>query len=269
MLACAEFSKRGGEAVPFKTLECGRTLAQSHSHFCGQSRRWRACQPFSGQADRDIPPAVNGLVRKVKIDLQPVGLDALDPERFMERGSSNLEVGVPYSCGILAFCRDCEGVESVLGVSVDLLCVELSLRRVQLHHCRMVVGDPVLFVFQDHRDVQSVSRPPDSSLPVDEGFKPLFQNLAPDIKPAEGFLSALGYFQVACRSAPLGHHHKRLSGKLQLCHSVSACLGIADFLELVAVDVKLGVEHRRCVDDVAYADPKLVPSGVLHYHTQI
>ena len=187
----------------------------------------------------------------------------------MERGSANLEVGVPYSCRILVLGRNREGVESVLGVRVDLLCVELSLRRVQLHHGRMVVRNPVLFVFQDHRDVQSVSRPPDSSLPIDKGFQAFFQNLASDIEPAEGLLLALGDFQVAGRSAPFRHNHERLSGKLHLCHSVSAGLGIADFLELVAIDVKLGVEHRRGLDDVAYADPKLVSTGVLRDHSQI
>ena len=187
----------------------------------------------------------------------------------MERGSANLEVGVPCSRRILVLGRNREGVESILGVRVDLLCVELSLRCVQLHHGRMVVRDPVLFVFQDHRDVQSVSRPPDTSLPIDEGFQTLFQNLASYIEPAERLLLTLGDFQVAGRSAPLGHNHERLSGKLHLCHSVSAGLGIADFLELVAIDVKLGVEHRSGLDDVAHADPKLVPAGVLRDHSQI
>ena len=104
-------------------------MAQSHAHLrCESRRRWTG-QPVRGHAGRNVSPAVECLAFKVEVDLQSIRFDALDSERFMERGSPYLEIGMPYSGRILLFGRNRERVESVLRACVDLLCVELSLRR--------------------------------------------------------------------------------------------------------------------------------------------
>ena len=180
----------------------------------------------------------------------------------MEGGASDLEVGVPISGRVIILGGYVEHIETVFTVSVDVLGIETSLRCVKLHDSRMVVRNLVLLILKDEAHMEGVTRTPHASLSIYESLETLVQDLSAHVKAAQGFLVTGCDFEVACGSTSLGDYHERLPGEGDLCHSVSPGLGISYLLELVAVDIKLGVEHRLSCDDVADADPDLVASGV-------
>ena len=187
----------------------------------------------------------------------------------MEGSASDFEIGVPDSCGILLLGGDVEHVEAVLGVAVDVLGVEASLGSVKLHDSRVVVRNLVLLVLEDEADVEGVTGTPDASFPVYEGFQSLVENLASHIEAAEGLLVSGRHLEVARGASTLGDHHEGFPGQGDLCHSVSPGLGITYLLELVAIDVELGIEDRLGGDDVADADPDLVAAGIFGYDSEV
>ena len=261
MLAGRELGQRACEGVALESLECRGTILKNHADLGPQAGGWRTCKPAGGDVHRKRPSTIDYLFAEIQVYFQSVRLDALDSQGLMERGPANFEIGMPCPRRILGLGRNVEDIESVFPIAVDLLRVELSFRCVNLQDCRMAVGNIILFVLQNHRDMERVPWPPDASLSVDESLQPLFQGLSADIEPAQGFLLTFGHFQVAGGSASFRHHNERLAGKGYLCHSVSACLGVADLFELVAVDIELSVEDGICRKDVAHADPDSVTAG--------
>ena len=102
----------------------------------------------------------------------------------MECRAADFYVCVPQSCRAVLAGRNFECVESVFRFAAHFSGEELSLRRVDVDCGRVSVRNLVLAV-QDHCQMQSVSRTPDSAFPVDEALHSFLQCLASGVETAQ------------------------------------------------------------------------------------
>ena len=142
-------------------------------------------------------PALDRFFSYVEIDLQSVWLYGFNPQRFVESGATDFEIRVPDAGRVTACRRYVKRVETIPGVAVDEFRVELPVWRVHLHGHRVAVRDQVFLVLEDHRDVQGIARPPDTSLSIDEGLQPFVKSLSAHVEAAQTVFFSLGHLQVA------------------------------------------------------------------------
>ena len=155
----------------------------------------------------------------------------------MESGASDLEVCHPGPGRIVLPCGNIEQIETVLGASVDDLGVELRFGGVQFHDRGMPVRDSPVLVLENQGDMKSVSGSPNSSLTIDESLQPFLDGHPTYVKTAQGLLLSLRDLEIAGGSSPFRNDREGPAGQVDLCHSVSSCLGVTNLGQLVTVDI--------------------------------
>ena len=249
------------ETVAFEALEPGPGRRQCHFRLDGQAGCRRSGQP--GRIDGSLGPgaALEDFRSHVQVDFQPVGLDALNPDRFVEGGSADFDVGIPEAGRIFWQGRQGEGVETV-GRGPALAAVELSLRGVEFEGGGVVLRQAGSLVLQDHGQVQGVTGAPDAPFAVDETFQSFFDLPAADVKAAEALFVAVGHLEPGgCLTAP-GDDGEGLALQGEGDVAVGAGLAGTDRteLEVVGFDVRAGQGLRRV--QVGCRDPEFVTTGV-------
>ena len=256
------------EDIAVEALEGRSGGIQCQIRLDRQARCDRAGQPVGLDAGLGLGAAGEDSRTHIEVDFQPVGLDILDAQGFVEGSAADFDVGVPEAGRVFRQGRDVERVETV-GGRAGLAGVELALRGVEFEGRRMRCREVAALVLQDHGNVQGVAGTPDAPFAVDEALQAFLDLLAADVEAAETLFIAVRDLEVADGIAAPGDDHEGPTLDGQGAEAVAVGLARGDLAELEIVGFEIDARGRGRRVDIRCRDPKLVPVGVFGHQTDI
>ncbi len=204
----------------------------------------------------------------IGIDFEPVGLDGLYVQDFVETAAAHLEIRVPVSSRVGGAGGNVVGKETVLS-GAHHAGVELPFRGVELQGGRVSGREALAFVAQEHVYMQGVAGPPYAALAVNEGLEPFPNGFTAHVEAAQGAFVVLGGFKVGRTAARPGHDSKRLVRQRKGGQALSIRLSLAHALELVVVHLQLGAGQGLAGQEVRCGNPQLSAFGIFRHQADV
>ena len=217
----------------------------------------RSSEPMGSNVYRGLLPGNKGFGAGRKIDFQPVGLDGLDGDSLFEFGPADREYSAPASCRTVRPGDCLKGVESVFSAAQGLAFEELPFGSIKLHRCRMGCRQRMEFIFNYQRQVQRVTRAPDTPFAIDITLQAPRDLLSSYIKTAERFfVGASANLKMRDGIALFSLNDERLSADREIRKTVLAGVSFSHFLELIIVCGDFYAFHRSGRYDVGHGYPQ-------------
>ena len=146
-------------------------------------------------------------------------------------------------------------VEPVQALRGNLFRMELASWVVKLQRDGVLVGNPLLPVFQDESYVKRISRSPDPSFAIDEPFQSLLYLFSAYIEAADGLLFAVCHADVGFLLVHFGNDNEGHAFRGDFNKAFPVGLARSDGLQLEVVGGYFCLLYRPRVQDVAYGNP--------------
>ena len=243
MCADGEIGHRRGKHIALQALK-GR-FGRAEGHFCLglQSGGGRSRKPGSLYLYRQSLAGVEHPFGEERGNLQAVGFDGFEMERFVEMAATHFHMGVPEAGGIVGAGGNAETEHAVLA-RLDESRVELSFGGEKFQRSGMAVRDDSFAVVQDHRHKERIAGPPDAPFAIKIGLDAIGDHLSAYIEAAGGALAALEEFQVGFAAAFRRDGHEGFAFGFQGEQTLGIGFPGGQFLQLEVVQANLGPAQR-------------------------